>query len=130
LPKTTPGTIAWHDLTVPDAARVRDFYRAVVGWKPQAHAMGKYSDWSMLDPVSGKAVAGVCWKRGPNRKIPSQWLIYITVKNLKRSLAACRRKGGKVIDGPKNLGAYGDLAIIRDPGGAVAALIQPPAPGR
>lgn len=26
-----PGTIMWHDLTVPDAEAVRDFYAAVVG---------------------------------------------------------------------------------------------------
>jgi predicted enzyme related to lactoylglutathione lyase len=28
-----PGTIAWTDLTVPDAEKVRDFYAAVVGWR-------------------------------------------------------------------------------------------------
>jgi predicted enzyme related to lactoylglutathione lyase len=29
-----PGAIAWCDLTVPDARKVRDFYAAVAGWKP------------------------------------------------------------------------------------------------
>lgn len=34
------GSIGWIDLTVDDAPRVRDFYAAVVGWKPEPVPMG------------------------------------------------------------------------------------------
>jgi uncharacterized protein len=34
------GTVAWHDITVPDAERLRDFYAAVVGWRPEPVDMG------------------------------------------------------------------------------------------
>lgn len=30
--KPTPGTLAWADLTVPDAEKIRDFYAGVVRW--------------------------------------------------------------------------------------------------
>ena len=42
-----PGTIAWWDLTVPDAALVRDFYSAVAGWEAEPVDMGDYSDFAM-----------------------------------------------------------------------------------
>ena len=35
--KLVPGQLAWLDLTVADAERVRDSYRAVIGWEP-SHA--------------------------------------------------------------------------------------------
>jgi hypothetical protein len=34
------GTVGWFDLTVADADRVRDFYKAVVGWTTSAVPMG------------------------------------------------------------------------------------------
>ena len=43
-PKPKIGTIGWLDLTVPDAAPIRDFYKAVVGWEHQAFDMGGYED--------------------------------------------------------------------------------------
>ncbi|MGB6336961.1 MAG: VOC family protein, partial [Thermoanaerobaculia bacterium] len=36
------GKIGWTDLTVENADDVRDFYTAVVGWKPSPVDMGGY----------------------------------------------------------------------------------------
>lgn len=52
------SNIAWVDLTVEDAAPVRDFYAGVMGWQPEAVDMGDYSDYNMLDPESGESTAG------------------------------------------------------------------------
>ena len=112
------------DLTVKPAVKVRDFYKAVVGWKTSDVDMGGYSDFCMNQPADGKTVAGVCHARGENAKLPSQWLIYINVANLKKSLAACRRRGGKIVSPVRELGG-GKMAVIRDPAGAVAALFEP-----
>jgi uncharacterized protein len=113
------GTIGWVDLTVDDAPRVRDFYSAVVGWTPQSVSMGTYEDYGMNSgPTS---VAGICHARGVNANIPPAWLIYVVVADLAASLAACQAHGGDVIDGPRSMGG-GQMAIIRDPAGAVCAL--------
>jgi len=64
--KPAVGSIAWRDLTVPDAEGVRDFYSAVVGWTSSAVQMDGYSDFSMVTPASGKTVAGICHARGVN----------------------------------------------------------------
>ena len=119
------GTIGWTDLTVADAEKVRDFYVKVVGWKAEGVEMGGYSDYAMAAPESGQMVAGVCWKRGINADIPSQWLVYLTVKDLKAAVASCRKLGGAVVVGPRPLSG-GNFAVIRDPAGAVCALFEPP----
>jgi predicted enzyme related to lactoylglutathione lyase len=119
------GTIGWIDLTVPNATSVRDFYAAVAGWTPVDVPMGDYSDYSMHPPGDPKAVTGICHARGVNANLPPQWLIYITVADLDQSIQKCRELGGTVLTGPKSLGSYGRLAVIQDPAGAVAALLQP-----
>jgi hypothetical protein len=121
---TNIGTINWVDLTVPEADNLRDFYREVVGWTPVGLDMGGYNDYCMNPPDSESAVAGICHARGTNAGIPPQWLIYINVADLDRSIEAVNAGGGAVIAGPKSMGEQGRYCIIRDPAGAVAALYQ------
>ena len=120
----TIGSVTWFDLTVKEAAEVSRFYAKVAGWKPAGFDMGGYDDFCMNSPADGKTVAGICHARGENKKVPPQWLIYITVGNLAASLRHCRALGGKVIVKPREAGG-GRMAVIRDPAGAVAALFQP-----
>lgn len=122
--KPAVGTISWVDLTVTDAAGVRDFYAAVTGWTPSEVPMGAYSDYCMNEPAAGRSVAGVCHARGGNADLPAQWLVYIVVEDLDASLAECRARGGAVVAGPKAIGREARYAVIRDPAGAVAALYQ------
>ncbi|HEX7051685.1 MAG TPA: VOC family protein [Longimicrobiales bacterium] len=116
------GTIGWRDLTVPDAEAIRDFYRDVVGWESSPLDMGGYSDFVMLAP-GGDGVAGICHARGANANIPPQWLIYIVVADLERSIARCIERGGEVVAEPRSAGD-GRFCVIRDPAGAVCALYQ------
>lgn len=118
------GTITWHDLAVPEAEAVRQFYGEVVGWTSTAQDMGGYADYNMNLPDGGATVAGVCHTRGPNAKLPPQWLIYITVADVDASAKRCHELGGKVLDGPRSLGK-GRFCVIQDPAGAVAALYAP-----
>jgi uncharacterized protein len=122
---TTTGSMVWVDLTVADAEEVRDFYREVVGWQAEPLDMGGYSDFVMKLPATGEAVAGVCHARGANADLPSTWLMYVVVASLDGSLARCLGRGGRVIAGPKTMGAQGRYAVIADPAGAVVALFEP-----
>ena len=124
MDKPKVGTIGWIDLTVPDANKVRDFYAAVVGWKTSEVPMGNYSDYCM-HPGEADPIAGICHAKGANANIPSAWLIYVTVADLKASLAKCKVMGGEALIPIRDMGSYGTMAVIRDPAGAVCALIQP-----
>lgn len=129
------GEIVWRDLTVKDAPRVRDFYRKVVGWTssdvPMKDAKGAYADYCMnlagpgkgKNKKQGETVAGVCHARGVNRKVPPQWLMYVKVKSVKASVAKAKKLGGKVMDGPRQMGGM-EFCVIKDPAGAVIGLIE------
>ena len=123
MPETPkPGSIAWTDLTVSDADALRDFYLRVTGWKAEPVSMGEYSDYVMTSSA-GDGVAGICHARGANASLPPQWLIYIVVEEVARAASECVALGGQVIDGPRPMGG-GSFCVIRDPAGAVCALIQ------
>jgi predicted enzyme related to lactoylglutathione lyase len=87
--------------------------------------MGEYEDFVMEEPESGKPVAGVCHARGSNADLPPVWLVYFTVSDLDASLSECRRLDGSVLGEVRNMGTYGRMAIVRDPAGAVCAIIEP-----
>ena len=122
-----PGTIAWADLTVPDAPKVRDFYAGVVGWTPGEVSMGDYADYTMA-PDGGTPVAGVCHARGPNADLPAQWIVYVGVPDLDHSLAQATALGGSVVRAAQDMGSYGRFALVKDPAGAVMALVERPKP--
>ena len=119
------GSIGWVDLTVENAEGIRDFYKDVVGWEPSPVDMGDYSDFTMNIPGTDDPTAGICHKRGTNAGLPSCWMVYVTVADIERSAACCRERGGEVLIGPKDMGQHGRYCVIRDPAGAVAALIEP-----
>src|SRR5688500_19576778 len=100
MPKPQVGTIAWTDLTIPNADEVRDFYAAVAGWRPEALSMGGYSDY-VMSPPEGAGAAGVCHARGTNAGLPQQRLTYITVAAADESIRQCAQRGADVIGGPK-----------------------------
>ena len=118
------GAVAWTDLTVKSASKVRDFYAGVVGWKVTEVPMGGYSDYGMTRPGDGEMVAGICHARGENANLPPQWLIYVNVDSLRTSLARCRKLGGEVLCPAREM-MGGRMAVVRDPAGAVMALYQP-----
>jgi uncharacterized protein len=121
------GRVGWVDLTVENAEALRDFYAAVVGWSTSEVDRGGYSDFGMHPAAGGDMVAGICHARGPNREIPPQWLVYITVADLDRSMDACQARGGEVIAGPRDAG-NGRYCVVRDPAGAVCALYEAAGP--
>ncbi|HYN99061.1 MAG TPA: VOC family protein [Actinomycetota bacterium] len=119
-----PGSIVWTDLTVEKAPAIAEFYEAVAGWKSEEVDVADYVDFNMVLPATGRAVAGICHAKGQNANLPPQWLIYIVVKDLDASMSECWAKGGRVILGPKEIGPGERYCVVRDPAGAVAALIQ------
>lgn len=122
-PKPPLGSIAWKDLTVPNAEEVKNFYCEVAGWTAQAHNMGDYDDYVMMPSSGEEPAGGICHAKGTNANIPPQWLMYITVEDVQKSADTCVELGGKILDGPKKMDGK-DFCVIQDPAGAIAALYE------
>lgn len=118
------GTIAWVDLTVPNATGIGDFYREVTGWSPDPVDMGGYSDFNMIPTGGEEPVAGICHAQGENAGLPAMWLIYISVPNLDRSLQSAIERGARPISGIRESGDGGRYIVLADPAGAAFAIFQ------
>jgi len=116
------GRVAWMDLTIDDATAVSKFYNQVVGWDIQGFDMGGYEDYCMNDPETGDTLAGVCHARGANAGLPPQWLMYVGVENLDKSLEAVTAQGGKVMGDKRADGKGGYYCLIQDPAGAYLTI--------
>jgi uncharacterized protein len=121
------GRIAWLDLTVPDAAAARDFYRQVVGWSVQEVAMAdagaRYADYNMLGDA-GIPAAGICHARGVNAGLPLVWLLYLPVGDLAESLRRAEDEGGRVVTTARGQDGGYAYATLQDPVGVYVALAQ------
>jgi hypothetical protein len=75
--------------------------------------MGDYQDFNMRPSKGGEPATGICHARGPNATMPAQWLIYVAVESVERSVAECLRPGG---EGPRRSTTDRRQAVLRDPG--------------
>jgi predicted enzyme related to lactoylglutathione lyase len=103
------GHIAGIELTVPDAAAARDFYREVVGWSVrdvQKEAAGEsHTDYEMLG-ADGQPAAVLRHARGVNSGLPSVWLLQLPVADCPsptspRACAAFETREGRSSSRPK-----------------------------
>ncbi len=119
--KEPSGKVAWVDLTVPDATAVSDFYKEIVGWERSPVSQGDYDDYNMMR--GDTPATGICHKRGGNKDIPSQWMVYFTVDNYEDTLEKVTELGGKILV-PTRGETGGRFAVIADPAGAVCTLYE------
>lgn len=115
------GKILWTDLTVKNAANVKDFYCKVIGWTAEPVPVNDHEDY--IIKASGDTIAGICNQSEKLKNLPNQWLNYFGVDDLEESIKTCNENGGKVIDGPMEMGGS-RLAVIQDPQGAFFAITQ------
>ncbi len=123
-PPANVGKMGWLDVTVPDAQKLRDFYKRVVGWESTDVEMGGYSDY-VMGPPGADGVAGICHSRGNNVGLPNAWLPYFTVADIEASARQVEVLGGRMRTPIRSMGSQGRYAVIEDVGGAVCALFQP-----
>ncbi|SDL68494.1 hypothetical protein SAMN05421813_101202 [Daejeonella rubra] len=117
------GRILWHDLTVEDAEGISSFYQELTGWQKEGLSMGEYEDFIMKSPEDNEVIAGICHAKGANIDLPAQWLMYIVVESLDKSLEICKKMGGKVLGEKRKMGE-GFYCLIQDPAGAYVMLSE------
>jgi uncharacterized protein len=116
-----PGKVIWFDLLSHDAAKVRPFYEAVLGWSFEAREGGY-----LVARDAGQPVAGILQMPAPGpgvRPQQSRWMPLISVADVAKAAAAVKKAGGRIVEGPGTLGRRGPYAAASDPRGAQFVLI-------
>jgi predicted enzyme related to lactoylglutathione lyase len=117
------GKFVWHQLMTRDVPGAKDFYSRLVGWKTMP--------WP-LDPAYTVCHAEVGPVAGIMQipsdlpsEVPSHWLQYIGTRDVDSTAQAAVRAGGSIVKGPSDMQGAGRYAVLKDPQGAIFAIIDP-----
>jgi predicted enzyme related to lactoylglutathione lyase len=58
-------------------------------------------------------------------EIPAHWLVYFAVDDADATLSKANEQGGSVAFGPQDIARVGRIAVLKDPFGAIFAVVQP-----
>ncbi len=118
------GALTWNELNTRDVAAAKEFYGAVFGWSfdEREFSTGMYTSLKLgEDTVGGMIdVTG----RVPD-EVPNHWLVYFATEDADATLEQAKGSGGEVVFGPETIAEVGRIAVLKDPFGAVFAVIQP-----
>ena len=118
------GRFIWHELMTTDTAGAVAFYADVVGWRTRAWENDpSYTLWTM----DGIPVGGLMSLPAELRAqgVPPHWLAYVAVPDADATARQATALGGKVVAGPQSAPKVGRWAVVKDPQGAVLAVLQP-----
>jgi predicted enzyme related to lactoylglutathione lyase len=105
------------ELATDDVGAAKKFYKTLFDWKlSDTPEMGGYT---MLDV--GKGVGGGMMKKAMAEQ-PTAWLPYVTVADVKKSLAKVLGAGGRVVVDYTAIGEMGAIGVFLDPAGAALGL--------
>ncbi len=124
MPKAPLGQICWYELMTTDPDGAVDFYKAVVGWGTEVFdGPEPYTMWTN----AGQPIGGVT--KLPEQALaagaPAHWEMYVSTPDLDGTLAKAEGLGGSLAWGPEEVPTVGRFAGMRDPQGAVVAILQP-----
>jgi predicted enzyme related to lactoylglutathione lyase len=117
------GRFVWHELMTRDVPAARKFYSKLTGWKPQAWPLDPNYTVNLSEhgPQSGLFEIPADMPA----EMPAHWMTYIGTRDVDGTIAAAVRAGGSVIKGPDDIKGAGRYAVLKDPQGAVFAILDP-----
>lgn len=110
------GTPTWIDLSVPDVAQAKDFYRAMFGWE-YADPAGPRTECLL----HGRPVAGLTESPGTAPVSPA-WVVYLATDDCDATVRKALDAGAFMDSAPEDVPDVGRLAVLRDPVGARVGL--------
>lgn len=118
-----PGGITWEDLRSTDPDAARGFYRGVFGYRTEAMEMAGPDYTTFHRDGEEGPLGGIGGMFGAPEGTPSHWLVYFAVADAGAAAAAATAGGGSVVAEPFDT-AYGPMAALQDPAGAVFWVVE------
>jgi predicted enzyme related to lactoylglutathione lyase len=118
------GTFCWNELWTPDPRNAREFYTGLFGWvaKPSggSGAPDGYTEWA----TGGRSIGGMLQIEPQMGPVPPSWLPYFIVDSCDASSQRAQAAGGTAQIAPMDIPNVGRFAVLRDPQGAMFAIIN------
>ena len=120
------GSIWWSECVTADIEAAKKHYGAVCGWSFEGMPMPNGTYW-----VAKKGDKTICGLMELSmlempEGIPAHWMTYIAVADLDAAVANATDTGGTIVQPPFEIPGVGRIAMVKEPGGALAGIIQPP----
>jgi predicted enzyme related to lactoylglutathione lyase len=115
------GVFVWDELGTNDLEASKRFYGDVFGWK--ARDMGEEYRGYNIFSIGETDLGGLMTL--PDSSMPPLWVPYVGVEDADGTVAKAKELGASVILDPMDVPNVGRLAVLRDPQGAIFAIIKP-----
>jgi predicted enzyme related to lactoylglutathione lyase len=116
------GKFVWFDLFTYDLNSVSHFYEELFGWSFSPVESGR----KIVNTITREGVPignAIQIKRKRDEVRKSKWLSYMSVENVDESVKLVEQNHGTVYMRPKELPNRGRVAVVKDPLGAVFAMV-------
>ena len=118
------GRHVWCELLTTDTQAAQTFYGNVVGWTYKPFEGSPAGPYDVIHRPDGQSIGGIMnIPKGMN--FPPHWEMYIAVTSIEDTVARIDRLGGSALSGLIDVPDVGRLRTMKDPQGAVFAIIQP-----
>jgi predicted enzyme related to lactoylglutathione lyase len=115
------GEFSWHELRTTDWSAALSFYKQLFGWNETTSMdMGAEGKYQMFGR-NGVELGGM-YNKGPRVQGPPAWLSYVRTRSTDQAVAAAKRLGGTVVNGPMSVPGGNYIAEMRDAQGVAFAL--------
>lgn len=119
--RPTPGTFCWNELLTGDVSSAAAFYTRLFGWTTRTMPAGTPREYTLF--ISGERELGGMMQPPAEGQGP-QWLSYVAVESVDRTLEAARGLGAQIHKPATDIPGIGRFAVLQDPTGAVFAVFQ------
>jgi predicted enzyme related to lactoylglutathione lyase len=110
------------ELATDDPAKAKQFYQEMFAWKFKEMPEFDYTLIEVGEGV-GEGVGGGMMKN-PVPGVPSHWLAYVLVEDVRASTAKARELGANVVKDVTEVPGMGWFSVFIDPTGAALAMWQ------
>jgi hypothetical protein len=104
------------ELNTTDTKKAQAFYKKLFDWKFASMPMGGPEPYIMVD--SGQKGLGGGITKKPMAEAPTQWLIYVQVDSVKKTIAKAKKLGATIYVEYMPIPGMGAFGIFGDPTGA------------
>ena len=110
------------ELATSDIRKAKSFYSALFDWKLEDMEMGPGFTYTMIRVGEGTG-GGMMTTPAPG--VPTAWLPYVLVDDVKAATAKAKSLGAAVCKDVTEVPNAGSFSVITDPTGAAIGLWQP-----